>query len=161
MKIILSLYRYENICGSGGVASFMSATDDVSDHLHSPAALLTRIQPAVAIVKKAGQNQSLSGRFEKEKASYPYGKSKQDFLDPWSKLVTVPTAISWFLGFSNQQDQARWSYLQFRKFLTTEHVPRITDFCICICVVGCKLPLQTLCDNIIIIIIIIRLSSSS
>jgi len=43
MKIILSLYRYENICGSGGVASFMSATDDVSDHLHSPAALLTRI----------------------------------------------------------------------------------------------------------------------
>lgn len=42
LKIMLSLYRYESIRGSGGVASFMSATDDVSDQFHSPAALLTR-----------------------------------------------------------------------------------------------------------------------
>jgi hypothetical protein len=42
LKIMLSLYRYDSICGSGDVASFMSATNDVSDQLHSPAALLTR-----------------------------------------------------------------------------------------------------------------------
>ena len=51
------------------------------------------------------------------------------------------------LGFSNQQDQAQWSYLQFRKFLTIEHVPRITDFCICIYVFGYKLSLFRLCDS--------------
>jgi len=52
LKINLSLYRYESLCGSGGVASFMSATNDVSDKLHSSAALLTRKLPTVAIDKK-------------------------------------------------------------------------------------------------------------
>ena len=42
LKIMLSLYRYEKISGGGGVTSFMSATDDVSDQLQSPATLLTR-----------------------------------------------------------------------------------------------------------------------
>jgi hypothetical protein len=42
-----------------------------------------------------------------------------------------------------------------RKFLTIEHVPRITDFCICIYVFGCKLSLFRLCDSDFIIIIII------
>ena len=51
------------------------------------------------------------------------------------------------MGCGNQQDQARWSYLQFRKFLTIEDVPRITDFCICIYVFGCKLSLCRLCDS--------------
>jgi hypothetical protein len=51
------------------------------------------------------------------------------------------------LGFNNQQEYARWPYLQFRKFLTTEHVPRITDFCICMYVFGCKLSLFRLCDS--------------
>ena len=49
------------------------------------------------------------------------------------------------LGYGNQQDQARWSYLQFRKSLTIEHVPRITDFCVCIYVFGCKSSLFRLC----------------
>ena len=48
------------------------------------------------------------------------------------------------LGCSNQQDQARWSYLQFKKFLTIEHVPRITDFCSCIYVFWCRLSLVRL-----------------
>ena len=47
----------------------------------------------------------------------------------------------------NQQDQARWSYLQFRTFLTIEHVLRITDFCICVYVFGCKSSLLRLCDS--------------
>ena len=34
-----------------------------------------------------------------------------------------------------------------KKFLTTEHVPRITDFCICMYVLGCRLSLFRLCDN--------------
>jgi len=42
LKIMLSLYRYESIRGSGGVASIVSATDDVSEQLHSPAALFTK-----------------------------------------------------------------------------------------------------------------------
>jgi hypothetical protein len=42
--------------------------------------------------------------------------------------------------------RAGWSYLQFRKFLTIEYVPRITDFCFCTYVLG---------FSIIIIIIII------
>ena len=95
LKINLSLYRYESLCGSGGVASFMSATNDVSDKLHSSAALLTRKLPAVAIDKKNGWIQSWSGRFEREKASCLYRESKQNFLGPPSKLVTVPTAPSW------------------------------------------------------------------
>ena len=37
--------------------------------------------------------------------------------------------------------------LQFRKFLTIEHVPRITDFCICMYVFGCKLSLFRLCGS--------------
>ena len=45
------------------------------------------------------------------------------------------------LGCNNQQNQARWSYLQFKKFLTIDYVPRITDFCICVYVFGCKLSL--------------------
>ena len=32
-------------------------------------------------------------------------------------------------------------------FLTVEHVPRITDFCSCICVLGCKLSLVSLCGG--------------
>ena len=35
----------------------------------------------------------------------------------------------------------------FKKFLTIEHVPRITDFCSCIYVLGCKLCLVRLCDS--------------
>jgi hypothetical protein len=35
----------------------------------------------------------------------------------------------------------------FRKFLTIEHVPRITTFCICIYVFGCRLSLFRLCDS--------------
>ena len=34
-----------------------------------------------------------------------------------------------------------------QKFLTIEHVPRITDFCSCIYVFGCKLRLVRLCDS--------------
>ena len=30
--------------------------------------------------------------------------------------------------------------MQFKKFLTIEHVPRITDFCICVYVLGYKKP---------------------
>ena len=51
------------------------------------------------------------------------------------------------LRCSNQQDQARWSYLRFRNFLTIEHVPRSTDFCICIYVFECRLSLFRLCDS--------------
>ena len=51
------------------------------------------------------------------------------------------------LGCGNQQDQARWYYLQFRKFLKIEHVSRITDFCICIYVFGCKSSLFRPCDS--------------
>ena len=35
----------------------------------------------------------------------------------------------------------------FQKFLTIEHVPRITDFCSCLYVLGCKLSLVRLCDS--------------
>ena len=35
----------------------------------------------------------------------------------------------------------------FQKFLTIEHVPRITDFCSCVYVLGCKLSLVRLCDS--------------
>ena len=51
------------------------------------------------------------------------------------------------LGFSNQQDKARWSYLWFRKFLTIGHVPRITDFCNCVYVFGCRLSLFRLSES--------------
>jgi hypothetical protein len=34
-----------------------------------------------------------------------------------------------------------------RKFLTIEHVPRITDFCICVYVLGYKLSRFRLCDS--------------
>ena len=34
-----------------------------------------------------------------------------------------------------------------KKFLTIEHVPRITDFCSCIYVLGCKLSHVRLCGN--------------
>ena len=34
-----------------------------------------------------------------------------------------------------------------QKFLTIEHVPRITDFCSCIYVFGCRLGLVRLCDS--------------
>ena len=34
-----------------------------------------------------------------------------------------------------------------QKFLTIEHVPRITDFCSCIYVFGCRLRLVRLCDS--------------
>jgi len=34
-----------------------------------------------------------------------------------------------------------------KKFLTIEHVLRITDFCICIYVLGCKSSLFRLCDS--------------
>jgi len=34
-----------------------------------------------------------------------------------------------------------------KKFLTIEHVPRITDFCSCIYVLGCDLSLVRLCDS--------------
>jgi len=37
--------------------------------------------------------------------------------------------------------------LQFKKFLTIEHVSRITDFCSCIYVFRCKLCLVRLCDS--------------
>ena len=37
--------------------------------------------------------------------------------------------------------------MQSRKSLTIEHVPRITDFCTCIYVFGCKLSLFRLCDS--------------
>jgi len=33
------------------------------------------------------------------------------------------------------------------KFLTIEHVPRITDFCSYMYVLGCKLSLVRLCDS--------------
>ena len=57
-----------------------------------------------------------------------------------SLLLLLSSSSSNFslLGFSwetftypwirNQQESAQWSYLQFKKFLTIEHVPRITDF---------------------------------
>ena len=35
----------------------------------------------------------------------------------------------------------------FKKFPTIEHVPRITDFCICMYVFGCRLSLFILCDS--------------
>ena len=35
----------------------------------------------------------------------------------------------------------------FKKFLTIEHVPRITDFYSCIYVLGCKLSFVKLCDS--------------
>ena len=50
-------------------------------------------------------------------------------------------------GMCNQQDQTRWSYLQFKKFLAIEHVPIITDFCICVYVFGCRLSLFRLCSS--------------
>jgi hypothetical protein len=34
-----------------------------------------------------------------------------------------------------------------KKFLTTEHVPRMKDLCICLYVFGCKLSLFRLCDS--------------
>ena len=34
-----------------------------------------------------------------------------------------------------------------KKFLTIEHVPRITDFCSCIYVLGCRLSVVRLCDS--------------
>ena len=34
-----------------------------------------------------------------------------------------------------------------KSFFTIEHVPRITDFCSCICVFGCRLSLVRLCDS--------------
>jgi len=34
-----------------------------------------------------------------------------------------------------------------KKFLTIEHVPRVTDFCICIYVFGCKLSLVGVCNS--------------
>jgi len=56
-------------------------------------------------------------------------------------------------------------------FLTIEHVPRITDFCSCIYVLGCKLSLVRLCysdfgitpidDDIIIINIIITTTNNT
>ena len=64
-----------------------------------------------------------------------------------SQFSALAGKYSPILGFSNQQDWARWSYLWFRKFLTIEHVSRITDFCICIYVFGCKLSLFRLCDS--------------
>jgi len=38
-------------------------------------------------------------------------------------------------------------FLQFKKFLTIERVPRIADCCICVYVFGCKLSLVKLCDS--------------
>jgi len=35
----------------------------------------------------------------------------------------------------------------FNKFLTIEHVLRITDFCSCIYVLGCRLSVVRLCDS--------------
>ena len=64
-----------------------------------------------------------------------------------SQFSALAGKYSPILGFSNQQDWARWSYLWFRKFLTIEHVSRITDFCICIYVFGCKLSLFRLCGS--------------
>ena len=37
--------------------------------------------------------------------------------------------------------------MYFKKFLTIKHLPRITDFCSCIYVFGCKLSLVRLCDS--------------
>jgi hypothetical protein len=37
--------------------------------------------------------------------------------------------------------------VQFRIFLTIEHVPRITSFCTRIYVFGCRLSLSKLCDS--------------
>jgi hypothetical protein len=34
-----------------------------------------------------------------------------------------------------------------KSFLTIEHVPKITDFCICMYVLGCKLSLFRLCHS--------------
>ena len=63
-----------------------------------------------------------------------------------SHFSVLAEKYSHILGCSNQQDQARWSYLQFKKFLTIEHVPRIIDFCSRMYVFGCKLSLVRLCD---------------
>jgi len=38
-------------------------------------------------------------------------------------------------------------FIIFKKFLTNEHFPRITDFLICIYVSGCRLSLFRPCDN--------------
>ena len=38
-------------------------------------------------------------------------------------------------------------FLFIKKFLTIEHVPRITDFCSCIYVLGCKLSVVRLCGS--------------
>jgi len=35
----------------------------------------------------------------------------------------------------------------FKKIITTEYVPRITDFCSCMYVLGCRLRLVRLCDS--------------
>ena len=45
-------------------------------------------------------------------------------ISPFSALAGKYSPI---LGCGNQHDYARWSYLLFRRFLTFEHVPRITD----------------------------------
>jgi len=37
--------------------------------------------------------------------------------------------------------------LQFKKFLTIEHVPRITEFCCFVYVIGCRISLVRLCDS--------------
>ena len=37
--------------------------------------------------------------------------------------------------------------MQFKKFLTIEHVPSITEFCSCVYVFGCELSLVRLCDS--------------
>ena len=64
-----------------------------------------------------------------------------------SHFSALAEKYSTILEFSNQQEKARLSYLQFTKFLTIEHVPRITDFCICIYVFGSKLNPFRLCDS--------------
>ena len=57
------------------------------------------------------------------------------------------TSQLWLGNIHLSRDQAQWSYLQFKKFHTIEYVPRITDFCSCIYVLGCRLSLVRLCDS--------------
>ena len=62
-------------------------------------------------------------------------------------LLSFSWEIFTYPGIQQSTALGWCSDLQFRKFLTIEHVPRITDFCICVYVFGCKLSLSRLCDS--------------
>ena len=54
---------------------------------------------------------------------------------------------SLILGYAINKIRLGGLIYNFKKFLAIEHVPRITDFCICMYVLGCRSSLFRLCDN--------------